>query len=157
MVPLVWYKSCNWSWVSRARKEIQYYQNKKVCVDICSWWLKIVCQHSVTYQIVTGHLHTSMVIFIIGNPCDSLWFSLSWFEEAFGLITIVCYNRPSLSSDLNHILLSFFLFDEDSKNISTYVFSFFKVITMQYRYMATRKERDLLTFSKDLMIHVPVL
>lgn len=106
---LVWYKSCNWSQVSRARKEIQYYQNKKVCVDICLRWLKIVCQHSVTYWIVTGHLHTSMVIFIVGNPCviRSLWFSQSWIEEAFGLVNIVCYNRPSLSSDLNHIL--FFL------------------------------------------------
>lgn len=80
--------------------------------------IKIVCQHSVTYQIVTGHLHTSMVIFNVGNPrvihFDSLYHDLRKL--------IVCYNRPSLSSDLNHILSFFsFLFDEDSKNISTYV------------------------------------
>lgn len=138
MVLLVWYKSCNWSWVSRARKEIQYYQNKKVCVDICSWWLKIVCQHSVTYQIVTGHLHTSMVIFNVGNPrvihFDSLYHDLRKL--------IVCYNRPSLSSSWSKSYSLFFFLFYLMKILKTlvhmYVFSFFKVITMQY--MATGKE-----------------
>lgn len=58
------------------------------------------------YQIVTGHLHTSMVIFNVGNPrvihFDSLYHDLRKL--------IVCYNRPSLSSSWSKSYSLFFFF-----------------------------------------------